>query len=92
METTILFLPACGLNSKDAKIQSATLLHVIGPAAWENDDDKQKVEMILSSLYSTGKCWKRHMFNTCNQHDDEMIDQYVTDFNKHANFMTLQAA
>ena len=28
--------------------------------------------------------WKRHVFNTCNQHDDETIDQHVMDLKKKA--------
>ena len=53
-----LFSVATELTSKDAKIQSATLLHVIGPTAlevyntftWDNEDDKQKVETILAKF------------------------------------------
>ena len=53
-----LFSLASGLSSKGAKIQAATLLHVIGPAAlevyntftWLDDDDKQKIEMILTKF------------------------------------------
>ena len=86
---------ATGLTSKDAKIQSATLLHVIGPAAfevyntftWENEEDKQKVEAIMVKFAAyciprTNVTWERHVFNTSNQRDDETIDQYVTDLRK----------
>ena len=86
---------ATGLTSKDAKIQSATLLHVIGPAAfevyntftWENEEDKQKVEVIMVKFAAyciprTNVTWERHVFNTSNQRDDETIDQYVTDLRK----------
>ena len=53
-----LFSLASGLSSKEAKIQSATLLHVIGPAALEvyntftgaSDDDKQKADIILTKF------------------------------------------
>ena len=58
-------------SSIDPKIQSATLLYVIGPAAlevynmftWANDDDKQKVEIILQSLLYPAS--KRHLGDTC---------------------------
>ena len=98
-----LFTLASGLSEKDAKIQSATLLHVIGPAAlevyntftWENDDDKQKVDVILAKL--EGHCiprwnvtWERHVFNTRNQRDDETIDQYITDLKKKAQTCEFQ--
>ena len=79
------------------------LLHVIGPAAlevyntftWENDDDKQKVDVILAKF--EGHCiprsnvtWERHVFNTPNQHDDETIDQYITDLKKKAQTCEFQ--
>ena len=92
-----LFSLASGLNSKDSKIQAATLLHVIGPAAlevyntftWDSDDDKQKVEVILTKFEAyciprTNVTWERHVFNTRNQREDETIDQYVTDLKKKA--------
>jgi len=88
---------ATGLTSKDAKIQSATLLHVIGPAAlevyntftWENEEDKQKVEAIMAKfaaycILRTNVTWERHVFNTRHQCDDETINQYVTDLRKKA--------
>ena len=68
---------------------------MIGPAAlevyntftWENDDDKQKVDVILAKF--EGHCipcsnvtWERHVCNTRNQRDDETIDQYITDLKK----------
>ena len=92
-----LFSLTSGLSSKDAKIQAATLLHVIGPAAleiyntftWADEGDKQKVEVILAKYEAyciprTNVTWERHMFNTHNQHSDETIDQYVTDLRKKA--------
>ena len=50
-----LFSLASGLSSKEAKVQSATLLHMIGPDTlevyntftWSNEDDKQKANIIL---------------------------------------------
>ena len=53
-----LFSLATGLTPKDAKIQSATLLHMIGPAAhevyntftWWNDEDKLKVNAIMAKF------------------------------------------
>jgi len=89
---------------KNAKIQSVlTLLHVIGPATlevynmftWENDNDKQKVEVILTKFETycipqTNVTWERHVFNTRNQHDDETIDQYVTDPKKKAQTCEFQ--
>ena len=98
-----LFSLATELTSKDAKIQSATLLHVIGPAAlelyntftWDNEDDKQKVETILAKFAAyciprTNVTWERHVFNTRNQRDDENIDQYVTDLRKKAQTCEFQ--
>ena len=49
---------ASGLSLKDAKIQAATLLHMIGPFAleiyniftWENEGDEKKVETILTKF------------------------------------------
>ena len=100
-----LFMLARGPSTKDAKILSAALLHVIGPAAlkaynmftWASNDDKQKVEMILEIL--KGHCipcanvtCETHVLNTCNQHDDETIDHYVADLkgrHGHANPRTL---
>ena len=92
-----LFSLASGLSSKDAKIQAATLLHVIGPAAleiyntftWADEGDKQKVEVILVKYEAyciprTNVTWERHVFNTRHQHSDETIDQYVTDLRKKA--------
>ena len=46
-----MFMLASGTSTKDVKILSAALLHVIGPAAlkaynmftWASNDDKQKV-------------------------------------------------
>ena len=92
-----LFSLASGLSSKDAKIQAATLLHVIGPAALEiyntftraDEGDKQKVEVILAKYEAyciprTNVTWERHVFNTRHQHSNETIDQYVTDLRKKA--------
>ena len=87
-----LFSMASGLSTKDAGIQAATLLHVIGPDAlevyntfsWEEADDKSKVAKILEKFEDyyiprRNITWERHVFNTRNQHDGETIDQYVTD-------------
>jgi len=67
---------ASGLTSKDTKIQAATLLHVIGPAAlevyntftWENEGDNEKVEMIMEKFVAyciprMNVTWERHMFS-----------------------------
>ena len=98
-----LFTLASGLSTKDAKIQSATLLHVISPAAlevyntftWESDDDKQKVDMILVNF--EGHCipranvtWERHVFNTRYQCDDETIDQYITELQRNVQTCEFQ--
>ena len=85
-----LFSLASGLSSKEAKIQSATLLHVIGPAAleiyntftWANEDDKQKAKIILRKFEAhcipqTNVTWERHVFNTRFQHEGETVDQYI---------------
>ena len=98
-----LFSLATELTSKDAKIQSATLLHVIGPAAlevyntftWENEEDKQKVDKSLAKfavycIPRTNVMWERHVFNTRNQRDNETIDQYVTDLRKKAQTCEFQ--
>ena len=101
-----MFTLASGPSMKDAKILSATLLHVIGPAAlkaynmftWASDDDKQKVEMILE-IFKThcipreNIIWETHMLNTCNQHNDETTDHYVADLkgrHGHVNLRTLK--
>ena len=98
-----LFSLASGLSSKGAKIQAATFLHVIGPAAlevyntftWSDDEDKQKIEMILPKFEAyciprTNVTWERHLFNTRNQRDDETIDQYATDLKKKAQTCEFQ--
>ena len=92
-----LFLLANGLSSKNAKIHSATLLHVIGPATLkvynsftlESTNDKQKVKLILAKfeaycILRTNITWERQMFNTCNQCDNETINQYITDLRRKA--------
>ena len=98
-----LFSLASGLSSKGAKIQAATFLHVIGPAAlevyntftWSDDEDKQKIEMILPKFEAyciprKNVTWERHVFNTRNQRDDETIDQYTTDLKKKAQTCEFQ--
>ena len=79
------------------------LLHMIGPAAlevyntftWENNDDKQKVDMIVAKfeghcILNANVTWERHVFNTRNQGDDETIDQYITDRKKKAQTCEFQ--
>ena len=56
-------------------------LEVCNTFTWANNGDKQKTEMILAKfktfcILHSNVTWKRHMFNTCNQSDDETIDQY----------------
>ena len=87
-----LYSAASGLNEKDEKIQSATLLHVIGEEAlevyntfsWSAEGDDQKVSKITERFddYCNPRknvTWERHVFNTRNQQPSETIDQYVTD-------------
>ena len=70
-----LFSLASSLSSKDAGIQAATLLHVVGPDAlevyntfsWEQDGDNQKVAKILEKFeaYCVPRrniTWERHVF------------------------------
>ena len=86
-----LFSAASGLSEKDDKIQSATLLHVVGPEAleiyntfsWENEGDENKVVKIMEKFQAycspqKNITWERHIFNTCNQEVGETIDQYIT--------------
>jgi len=85
-----LFSLASGPSSKDAGIQAATLLHVVGPDALEvyntfsseEDGDNQKVAKSLEKFeaYCVPRrniTWERHVFNTCNQHDGETINQPI---------------
>ena len=87
-----LFSLASGLSEKDEKVQAATLLHTAGAEAlevyntfaWENDEDKNKVEKIKEKFQAycnprRNVTWERHVFNTRNQLAGESIDQYVTD-------------
>ena len=81
-----MFTLASGLSTKDVKIQSATLLHVIDSVAlevyntftWASNDGKQKVDMILEKFEGhcipcTSVTRERHIFNAHNQHDNETI-------------------
>jgi len=87
-----IFFLASSLSRKDAKIQAATFLHVAGADtlevystfSWEDVEDKLKVYKIMEKFNSyciplKNVTWVRHVFNTCNQHAGETIDQYVTD-------------
>ena len=61
-------------------------LEVYNTFTWVNDNDKQKVEIILTKfepycIPRANVTWERHVFNACNQRNDETIDQYVTDLN-----------
>ena len=59
-------------------------LEVYNTFTWENDNKKQKVDMILVKF--EGHCIprtnERDVFNTHNQRDDETIDQHIIDLKK----------
>ena len=87
-----VYLTASGIDAKDQKVQSATLLHVAGEEAleiyntftWDKDGDDQKVSAIMAKFEAhcnprKNITWERHLFNTRNQQPGETIDQYVTD-------------
>ena len=87
-----VYLTASGIDAKDQKVQSATLLHVAGEEAleiyntftWDNDGDDEKVSAIMAKFEAhcnprKNITWERHLFNTRNQQPGETIDQYVTD-------------
>ena len=63
---------------------SPAILKIYNTSTWEDDGDKNKVTKILEKFktYCVPRwniMWERHMFNTRNQQDSEMIDRYVTD-------------
>ena len=87
-----IFSLASSLSGKDAKVQAATFLHVVGPEAleiyntftWDNADDKNKVDKIVETFdqYCNPRknvAWECHKFNMRNQQPGESINQYVTD-------------
>ena len=74
------------------KVQAAPFLHVArlealevyNTFAWDNDDDKNKVDKIIEKFgeyYNPRKkiTWECHKFNMRNQQQGESINQYVTD-------------
>ena len=100
-----LYLTASGIDAKDQKIQSATLLHVASQEAleiyntftWDKAGDDKNVPAIMAKFEAycnprKNVTWERHIFNTRtrNQQPGETIDQYVTDLRtKTCEFGTL---
>lgn len=87
-----LYSTASGIDAKDQKIQSATLLHVAGEEAleiyntftWDKDGDDKNIDAIKAKFEAycnprKNVTWERHLFNTRNQQPGETIDQYITD-------------
>ncbi|KAL1262289.1 hypothetical protein QQF64_007554 [Cirrhinus molitorella] len=87
-----LYMTASGVETKDKKIQSCTLLHVIGDEALEiyntfdfiETEDKDNVKEIIKKFddyFEPQKnvTFERHIFNSRVQTLGESIDQFVTD-------------
>ncbi len=87
-----LYMTASGVETKDKKIQSCTLLHVIGDEALEiyntfdfaETEDKNDVKVIIKKFDDylepqKNVTFERHIFNSRVQAPGESIDQFVTD-------------
>ena len=87
-----LYMMATDIESKADKVQSSTLLHVIGDEAleiyntfvFEDDEDKTKLKTLLEKFdahFTPQKSvtFERHVFNMRVQGPGENIDQFVTD-------------
>lgn len=81
---------ASGLSTKQAAIQTATFLHVIGEEGmdifntfkWEAEGDQSRLETILQRFeeYFVPKkniTFERHIFNSRHQREGETIDDFV---------------
>uniref|UniRef100_A0A8C2B8P6 ribonuclease H n=1 Tax=Cyprinus carpio TaxID=7962 RepID=A0A8C2B8P6_CYPCA len=87
-----LYMTATGIEGKSQKVQSSTLLHVIGDEALEiyntfeftQQEDRLKLKVLLDKFEEhftphRNVTFERHVFNTRVQDPGENIDQFVTD-------------
>lgn len=87
-----LYMTATGIEGKAQKVQSSTLLHVIGDEALEiyntfeftQQEDRLKLKVLLDKFEEhftphRNVTFERHVFNTRVQAPGENIDQFVTD-------------
>ena len=92
-----LYMTATGMEGRSQKVQSCTLLHVIGDEALEiyntfdftQQEDRNKLKVLLDKFEKhftpqNNVTFERHVFNTRVQAPGESIDQFVTDLRSKA--------
>ena len=92
-----LYMTATGMEGRSQKVQSCTLLHVIGDEALEiyntfdftQQEDRNKLKVLLDKFEKhftpqNNVTFERHVFNPRVQAPGESIDQFVTDLRSKA--------
>lgn len=92
-----LYMIATGMEGRSQKVQSCTLLHVIGDEVLEiyntfkitQEEDKNKLKVLLEKFEKhftpqSNVTFERHVFNTRVQAPGESIDQFITDLRSKA--------